>query len=48
MTACSSVRLSGTGMSIDSWAGKKSAKPPGASLDVPVWMPAAIGPWVKW
>ena len=47
MTATSSLRLSGTGISIDSCAGRNSAKPPGASFEVPVWMPAAIGPCVK-
>ena len=47
MTATSSLRLSGTGISIDSCAGRYSAKPPGASFEVPVWMPGAMGPWVK-
>ena len=47
MTATSSLTPSGTGISIDSCAGRYSAKPPGASLEVPVWMPAAIGPRSK-
>ncbi len=46
-TATSSLTPSGTGISIDSCAGRYSAKPPGASFDVPVWIPAAMGPRVK-
>jgi hypothetical protein len=46
-TACSSLRESEMGKSIDSWAGRYSANPPGASREVPVWMPGARGPSVK-
>jgi hypothetical protein len=46
-TAISSGTPSGTGISIESCAGRYSAKPPEASLQVPVWMPAANGPSAK-
>jgi hypothetical protein len=45
--ACSSSTASGTGNSIEEWAGISSAKPPVASLDTPVWMPGLIVPSVK-
>jgi hypothetical protein len=44
ITACSSDNPSGTGNSIDVCAGNRSAYPPVASREVPVWMPGAIGP----
>lgn len=38
-TATSSSMSSGTGNAIDVWAGSSSAKPPVASVALPVWMP---------
>src|SRR5581483_11948555 len=46
-TATSSGIESGTGNSIDSWAGRYSAKPPGASFELPLWMPGASRPSPK-
>jgi hypothetical protein len=38
---------SGTGMTIDRWAGTSSANPPVASVALPVWMPGESRPSVK-
>ncbi len=46
-TATSSGTPSGTGIAIERCAGSSSAKPPVASLELPVWIPAASRPSVK-
>ena len=43
-TATSSGTWSGTGTSMESWAGSRGAKPPVASLALPVWMPGESRP----
>src|SRR5437870_10550691 len=43
-TATSSGTWSGTGTSIVSWAGRRGAKPPVASLELPVWIPGERRP----
>ena len=47
ITATSSGIESGTGMSMESWAGRYSAKPPVASRERPVCIPGASRPWMK-
>ena len=46
-TATSSGTESGTGISIEWWAGTSSANPPVASLALPVWMPGDSRPSVN-
>ena len=46
-TATSSGMASGTGMAISLWAGRRSANPPVASDELPVWMPAVMRPSLK-